>query len=66
MKSANNIFKMAVCQMKATPDKSFNLKKAGQMIRAAADSGAEIIVLPEIFVCPYMKDFMLKEKEFVD
>jgi len=34
------------------------------MIREAAKNGADVIVLPEMFTCPYDKESMLKAKEF--
>jgi predicted amidohydrolase len=33
------------------------------MIREASGNGADIIMLPEMFCCPYNKEYMLKEKE---
>jgi predicted amidohydrolase len=36
------------------------------MVREAANKGADVIMLPEIFICPYVKDHMLKEKEFAN
>lgn len=33
------------------------------MVREAAFNGADVIMLPEIFICPYVKDYMLREKE---
>ena len=34
------------------------------MIREAAKNGADVIVLPEMFTCPYDQESMLKAKEF--
>jgi len=36
------------------------------MVREAANKGADVIMLPEIFICPYVKDHMLKNKEFAN
>ena len=36
------------------------------MIREAAKNGANVIVLPEMFTCPYDKESMLAAKEFAD
>ena len=33
------------------------------MIRKAASDGAQVIMLPEMFVCPYQRSYMLKEAE---
>ena len=54
---------MALCQLKVIADKSHNLKRASEMVREAASKGADVIMLPEIFVCPYVKDHMLASKE---
>ena len=48
-----NNFKVALCQMKVVDDKGVNLEKATTMIETAARNGAEMIVLPEMFNCPY-------------
>jgi predicted amidohydrolase len=44
-------------------DKQKNLARAEEMIREAAMNAADIIVLPEMFVCPYDKQSMLAAKE---
>ena len=51
---------MALLQMKTTSDKASNLKLAQTMIRKAAGQGANVIMLPEIFTCPYQRNFMVK------
>ena len=43
--------KVAAIQMTAGSDIQVNLNKALDMIRSAADSGAQLIVLPEMFLC---------------
>jgi predicted amidohydrolase len=48
-----NKFKIALCQMKVVDDKQANLEKATAMIEMAAIEGAEMVVLPEMFNCPY-------------
>jgi omega-amidase len=48
-----NNFKIALCQMKVVDDKQANIKKATAMIEMAAIEGAEMVVLPEMFNCPY-------------
>lgn len=49
----NKPIKAAICQMQTGTDKQFNLNKASQMIAEAADMGAELVVLPEVFNSPY-------------
>ncbi|MBB6214132.1 putative amidohydrolase [Anaerosolibacter carboniphilus] len=46
-------FKIAICQMMVTEDKEKNVEKAESMIREAAEKGAKVVVLPEMFNCPY-------------
>jgi predicted amidohydrolase len=46
-------FKIAVCQMTVSEDKMQNVDKAESMIREAVENGAQVIVLPEMFNCPY-------------
>lgn len=46
-------FKLAQIQMCTTSNKANNLKTAESLIRSAAAQGAQVIMLPEIFVCPY-------------
>lgn len=49
--------KIAVCQMKVCDDKDKNISHALEMIDEAANNGAEIIVLPEMFNCPYENSY---------
>lgn len=46
-------FKIGVCQLKVEKDKSANLQKARDMIALAAGEGARMVILPEMFTCPY-------------
>ena len=46
-------------------DKQTNLRKATEMIKSAAESGAQVIMLPEMFVTPYTRSYMLKDAENV-
>lgn len=48
-----NLLKVALCQLKVGDNKWENIDKARSMIRKAADGGAKIILLPEMFTCPY-------------
>ena len=45
--------KIGLCQMMVTTDKEANLRKAEQMVREAAHKGAQLVMLPEMFQCPY-------------
>ena len=48
--------KAAICQIKNLSDKAANISKAAGMIDAAKSEGAQMVVLPEIFNCPYEMD----------
>ena len=47
----------AVCQLKVTDNKTNNLRNAQKMIEDSAARGADIIILPEMFNCPYDSSF---------
>jgi predicted amidohydrolase len=54
MAASKKTFKLAVCQNNVTSDKTANLAKAEHLIREAYRlHAAEMIVLPEMFNCPY-------------
>jgi predicted amidohydrolase len=46
-------FKIGLCQMKVGEDKIHNLNRAKALIGQAAQQGAGVVVLPEMFNCPY-------------
>ncbi len=55
---------IALCQMNVTTDKSVNLKKAESMIRKTfLDNGSDIVVLPEMFNCPYDYNYFSRFSE---
>ncbi|WP_077367919.1 carbon-nitrogen hydrolase family protein [Anaerosalibacter sp. Marseille-P3206] len=57
--------KVGICQMIVKEDKDENIKRASNMIRNAASNGSDIIVLPEMFNCPYEnKYFPMYAEEF--
>ncbi|SET62405.1 Predicted amidohydrolase [Natronincola peptidivorans] len=58
-----NKFKVAICQMLVTDNKEENLSKAEEMIREAKREAAEVIILPEIFNCPYNNEYMVEMAE---
>ena len=47
------VVKIALCQLRTELVLEETLDKAGRMVREAAQSGARIVVLPEMFSCPY-------------
>lgn len=54
--SANKL-KIAVCQLRTELQKEQTVKKAERMVREAAQNGAQIVCLPEMWSCPYSKDY---------
>ena len=48
-------FKLAVVQIRTETDKEKTFAKAEKMISEAANNGAELVVLPEMWNCPYSK-----------
>lgn len=57
------MLKIALCQMLVTEHKGSNIKKAVDIIGTAADHGANLVVLPEMFNCPYHHDSFKKHAE---
>ena len=49
--------KIALLQMMVTTDKETNLKRAEELVQKAAQGGADMAVLPEMFNCPYDNAF---------
>ncbi len=49
----NSKFKLALVQMKGVTTNEENLQIALQKINEAAENGAQFVVLPEMFSCPY-------------
>ena len=55
--------KLALCQMNVIDDKKTNLKKASLMIAKSAEQNADLIILPEMFNCPYSNDKFIEYGE---
>lgn len=62
----NESMKLAVIQNFVYRDKAETLKEVQSMITAAADAGAEMAVLPEMFCCPYEMDNIALSAEAAD
>eukprot|EP00887_Chlorella_sp_A99_P000095 scaffold16.g95.t1 len=58
--------KVALCQLAVSADKQANLNIARDAIRSAAAQGAELVVLPEMWNCPYSNDSFPTYAEDVD
>lgn len=48
-----NEFKLAACQMNVVDNKNQNIAVAVDMIKTAVGNNADMVVLPEMFNCPY-------------
>ncbi|MCK9151198.1 carbon-nitrogen hydrolase family protein [Methanobacterium alcaliphilum] len=59
-------FKIGLCQMEVVDSKQENISKALKMIESAASNGAELVILPEMFNCPYDNTKFLEYAESVD
>ncbi len=44
---------IATCQMQMSSDVNENIAKADKLVREAAEKGANVILLPELFERPY-------------
>lgn len=55
--------KVSVIQMNVTENKRRNLAHAESLVRQAAAAGADVAVLPEMFVCPYENSAFLENAE---
>lgn len=56
-------FQLALCQMQVSMEKKQNLAAAESMIREAAEKGANVVALPEMFNCPYSNRFFREYAE---
>lgn len=54
------MIKVAVCQLRTEIDRSETMAKAKRMIYEAAENGADFAVLPEMFNCPYSREYFKK------
>ena len=56
----NNEVVLGLVQMGMAPDPRSNLRKAAAMIEEAANRGAQIVCLPELFTTPYFPQYDIK------
>ena len=59
----SDIIRIALVQMMVSDDKTENLRNAEKMTRKAVQKGAQIVILPEMFVCPYETRKCIANKE---
>ncbi|PPR82799.1 hypothetical protein GOBAR_AA37909 [Gossypium barbadense] len=58
--------KIGICQLAVTPDKERNIQHARKAIEEAAQKGAQLVVLPEIWNSPYSNDSFPVYAEDID
>ena len=60
-------FKLALCQMEVIDNKDSNINNALGMIKTAAENKSDLVILPEMFNCPYdnekFKEYAEKKKD---
>ncbi|KAF6144798.1 hypothetical protein GIB67_036261 [Kingdonia uniflora] len=59
-------FKIALCQLSVTDDKERNIVHARKAIEEAAEKGAQLVLLPEIWNSPYSNDSFPVYAEDID
>lgn len=59
-------FKIALCQLSVTSDKERNIANAREAIEHAAQNGSKLVVLPEIWNCPYSVENLSKYAEEIE
>ena len=59
-------FKLALCQIGGSTDKNELRKIAEAHVREAAENGAQVITLPEMWDCPYSNDYFREYAEPAD
>ncbi|KAL5579532.1 hypothetical protein UlMin_011974 [Ulmus minor] len=65
-KAPISLFKIALCQLVVNPNKEANLNRARCLIQSAVELGAILVVLPEMWNCPYSSDYFAKHAEDFD
>ncbi len=62
----NSKIKLALCQMKVVDNKEHNIKNALEMIKESSSNGVDLVILPEMFNCPYENSKFEEYSEPVD
>lgn len=59
----NKTLKLGQVQLMVGRDKAENLRRACVLIRRAAEQGAQLVMLPEMFCCPYENEMFRPNSE---
>ena len=60
------MFKIGLCQIKVSFDKKESMARAKAAVWEAADNGARVISLPEMWNCPYSNEYFHSYAEYED
>ena len=60
------MFKLALCQIKGSFDKKESMATVTHYVETAAENGAQVISLPEMWNCPYSNDYFREYAEAED
>ena len=63
---SDHSFTLALCQIMTREEKQNTMDRAEAMVRAAAENGAGVVALPEMFACPYVRGAFLPFSEPAD
>ncbi|KZV39510.1 Nitrilase/cyanide hydratase and apolipoprotein N-acyltransferase family protein, partial [Dorcoceras hygrometricum] len=59
-------FKIGLCQLSVNSDKNINISNARSSIQSASKQGAILVLLPEMWNCPYSTDYFTRFSEDFD
>lgn len=54
------MIKLGICQIRTELEQTLTMEKARRMVYEAAERGAQIVALPEMFNCPYSREYFKK------
>ena len=56
-------FKLGIVQICAKDNKDRNIKRCEELVRLAVDQGSDVVLLPEMWNCPYQNEYFPKFAE---
>ena len=60
------MFKLALCQTKGSFDKKESMRTVSEYVAEAAEKGAQVVSLPEMWNCPYSNEYFREYAETED